>query len=138
MKGKKLSHKERLEKLESDSAERRKVFKELQDHVAQGLSVESFPELSVTSIREYFKRYPEEFDQDELEKSLRKGRVWWESIGTAQANGSCLGNSRTWYYNMVNRYGWHEKAQIETEHKGNLNVNIVSYSSRKASPDTPA
>lgn len=136
MKGKKLSYKERKEKLESDAGERRKLFKQLQDHVAQGLSVESFPEVTKNTLKSYFERYPNEFCMEELELSLLKGRVAWEEIGYRQANGQCLGNSRTWYYNMMNRYGWTEKAQVETEHKGSVNVNIVSYATRKPSVDT--
>jgi|SRR5215207_1415375 len=132
MKGKKLTVKERQEKLEASKIERRKIFKELCDHVSKGLSMECFGPLSVVSIREYLKTYKEEFVQEDLDNAIRQGRDWWENIGRSQANGSCLGNSRTWYYNMANRYGWREKLDIEAEHKGQVNINVVSYASQKA------
>jgi hypothetical protein len=83
------------------------------------------------SIRLYLKTYPEEFIQEELDNSLREGKIYWEDIGSRQANGNCLGNSRTWFYNMANRYGWKERLDIEAEHKGTVNVNVVSYASQR-------
>lgn len=132
MKGKKLTYKERIAKLESDAAERRRIFKELCDHVAQGLSLESFGPLSTTSIKTYMNLYKDEFIQEELDNAMRNGRDWWETIGKRQASGDCLGNSRTWFYNMANRFGWREKLDIEAEHKGSVNINVVNYSSKKA------
>lgn len=136
MKGKKVSHIERKAKVEQDSIERKKVFKELLAHIEAGYSLDSFPCLSANSVRGYFERYPDEFVREEYEASLRKGRVFWEDIGKRQANGQCLGNSRTWFYNMANRFGWREKIEVEAEHKGSLNVNVVSYATRKASQDS--
>lgn len=135
MKGKKITLKERLAKLEVDKTERRKIFKELCDHVAQGLSLECFAPISANTIRSYMKTYPEEFCEEELDNAFRQGRIWWEGIGRRQASGDCLGNSRTWFYNMANRYGWREKLEVEAEHKGQLSINVVSYASRKASVD---
>jgi|SRR5690242_4253688 len=132
MKGKKLTVRERKEKLEACKTERRKTFKELCDHVSQGLSLECFGPLGPDSIRKYLKTYPEEFVQEELDNAMRNGRDWWEKIGRSQANGSCLGNSRTWYYNMANRYGWREKLEVEAEHKGQVSVNVVSYATQKS------
>lgn len=133
MKGKKLTYKERVVKLESDSNERRRVFKALLDHVGRGFSLESFSELSPNSIKKYLNMYKEEFDGEELEEAQRKGREAWEDIGQRQANGQCLGNSRTWFYNMSNRFGWRDKIDIAAEHKGNIAVNIVSYATSKPS-----
>lgn len=136
MKGKKLSSKERIEKLEQDKSERLKIFKELCNHVAQGYSLDCFGPLSITSIRKYLNLYKEEFVQEELDNAMRQGKIFWEGIGRRQANGECLGNSRSWYYNMANRYGWREKIDIEAEHKGQVNVSIVSYATKKQSTDT--
>lgn len=136
MKGKKLSTKERIAKLEQNKIERRKIFKELCEHVAAGYSLDCFGPLSIVSIKGYIKTFPEEFIQEELDDALRKGKVFWEDIGRRQARGDCLGNSRTWYYNMANRYGWREKLEVEAEHKGQVNVNVISYASRKASSDS--
>jgi hypothetical protein len=127
-----MTTKERLAKLEHDKNERRKIFKELCAHLAEGMSLESFSLLSANSIRAYLKSYPEEFIQEELDDSLRQGRDWWERIGKSQASGQCLGNSRTWFYNMANRYGWREKIEVEAEHKGQVSINVVSYATEKA------
>ncbi len=136
MKGKKLTYKERVSKLESDSIERRRVFKLLLDHVARGYSIESFSELSPNSIKSYLNLFKEEFVQEELEEAQRLGRQAWEDIGYKQANGQCLGNSRTWFYNMSNRYGWRDKIEVEAEHKGQVSVNVISYATSKPSTDT--
>lgn len=136
MKGKKVSLTERQGKLEADSIERKKVFKELLTHIESGYSLESFPQLSPNTIRGYLAKYKDEFIQEELDAALRKARGYWEDIGKRQANGQCLGNSRTWFYNMANRFGWREKIEVEAEHKGSINVNVVSYATRKASQDT--
>ena len=133
MKGRKLTVKERAAAIEAKADERRKIFKELCSHVAGGYSVASFPELSETSIRDYLNRFKDEFIQEELDLALRRGRVMWEGIGKRQADGQCLGNSRSWYYNMANRYGWREKIDIEAEHKGSIEVQVVSYASKKRS-----
>lgn len=136
MKGKKLSHKERIAKLESDKNERRKVFNELLAHVRNGFSLDCFGPLSDQSIRNYLKAYPDEFVGEDLQNAMRLGKEYWEGLGRSQSNGSCLGNSRSWYYNMANRYGWREKLEVEAEHKGSVSINVVSYASKKTLNDT--
>lgn len=137
MKGKKLSAKEKRELLTSSKVERAKTFKELLAHLRAGFSLDCFPALSDVSIRTYLKTYPEEFVEEEFVQALRDGKLMWEGIGHRQAQGTCLGNSRSWYYNMANRYGWREKVDLQAEHSGTVNVNVVSYASNKRSTDTP-
>lgn len=132
MKGKKLTLKEREEKLEADKNERRKLCKAFCEHLAEGLSKESFSDVHYQTIERYMKLYPEEFPQEEIQLAAVKGREYWERIGKRQANGECLGNSRTWFYNMANRFGWREKIEVEAEHKGQVNVNVISYATQKA------
>jgi hypothetical protein len=132
MKGKKITVKERLALLEKNAAERRKLCKSLCSHLEKGLSMDCFPEVHYQTIERYIKSFPEEFPREEIELALVKGKHWWEEIGRLQSNGNCIGNSRSWYYNMVNRFGWHEKAHIESEHKGSVNVSVVSYASANA------
>lgn len=136
MKGKKMSVKERQAKLERDAVERRKIFKELCDHVRKGYSLDCFGPLSDTSIKTYLKAYKEEFVQEELDNAMREAKTYWEDIGRRQADGQCLGNSRSWFYNMANRFGWREKLDVEAEHKGQVNVNVVSYASKRAREDS--
>ena len=132
---KKVSGKERRALGERSKEEREKIFGELCKHLEMGLSLECFGLLSDTSIRNWCKKYPEEFIEEELQDAMRKGREGWEMIGRKQSTGECLGNSRSWFYNMANRYGWREKIDLEAEHKGSVNVNVVSYASTKARTD---
>lgn len=133
MKGRKLSATERRKKGEKDAIERRAIFKELLEHIRGGYSLDCFSVLSDVTIRSWLELYKEEFVREELDNAMRQGKQGWENIGRKQANGDCLGNSRSWYYNMSNRYGWRDKVDIEAEHKGNLQVNVVSYASSKVS-----
>lgn len=137
MRGRKLSSKELLAQLHNEPSVRRKVFKDLLDHLTIGYSIDCFADLSDMTIKEFTKKYPEEFIEEEIIRALRKGKGNWEDIGYQQARGTCLGNSRSWFYNMANRYNWSDKAQIETEHKGAVNVNIVNYSKPKPSTTQP-
>lgn len=135
MKGKKLSHAEFVAKLDRESTERKKLFKQLCDHVATGYSVDSFYLVGDTTIDRFFKTYPEDFVREDFELAKRKGKANWESIGYRQSTGECLGNSRSWYYNMANRYGWKEKLDVEAEHKGNVNVSVINYATSKQPSD---
>lgn len=134
-KGKKLTSLERRALLDSSPSERRACFKRLLNHVRQGYSLDCFSDLSLNSILEFLKSYPLEFPAGELEDAKRDGKQGWEAIGRRQSDGTCLGNSRSWYYNMSNRFGWRDKIDVEAEHKGSVNVNVVNYASKKSSPD---
>lgn len=131
--GKKMTFKERMSKLHACKSTREKTFKDLIAHIKRGYSLDCFGPISQATIENFCKTYPEEFCEEELVEAMRGAKEHWEDIGHKQATGSCLGNSRSWYYNMVNRYGWHEKAQVATEHKGAVSVNVVSYATKKAS-----
>jgi len=128
-----MTLKERREKFEQDAGYRREIFVLLLKHVERGYSLDCFEYAALETIKKYLSVYKEEWCQEELEEAKRKGKIAWESIGYRQANGECLGNSRSWYYNMANRYGWREKIDIEAEHKGQVSVNIVSYASQSGS-----
>jgi hypothetical protein len=131
VKGRKVTDKEQKAKLRDSADERRRVFKELCTHVKAGYSMDCFILLSDVAIRTYLKDFPDEFVEEELVKAMREGKVYWEGIGMQQAIGTCLGNSRSWYYNMANRYGWSEKAQIESKNSHEVQVNIVNYATKK-------
>ena len=136
-KSKQLSAREKRERLEKDVEYRKELFRKLQDHVAQGFSVSSFEHLSEDSIKKYCEIFPDEFRRDDLEESMRKSKTFWEGIGLAQAQGKCLGNSRSWIYNMANRFGWRERQEIEAKHDAQVQVSIVDYASTKPLTDTP-
>lgn len=127
---KKMTSAELKAKLEADKQFRKKIFEELCEHLKRGFSLDCFPALSDNSILEYTKTYPLEFPKEDLVDAQRAGKEGWEDIGRRQALGSCLGNSRSWYYNMANRYGWKDKLDIDADHKGQVQVEIVNYGSR--------
>ena len=137
MRRKELTTKEKRALFNTDERIRADVFKELMVHLQQGFSVDSFETLSAFEIEKYLTMYPQEFLRDELESSMRAGKGNWESIGRRQADGSCLGNSRSWFYNMANRYGWRDKIDLEAEHSGAVSVNIVNYARTPDSTDAP-
>ena len=120
-----MQYKEKLEKLSSSAEERKKCFKELLKHIENGFSMDCFEMLSEVTIYEFMKKYPSEFCEGELQEAMRKGKLGWERLGRRQSDGTCLGNSRAWYYNMVNRYGWRERQEIKAEHAGQVQVNVV-------------
>lgn len=132
MQGRKLTTYEKSLKFAEEAGYRREIFQLLLKHVEKGFSLDSFEHASDDSIRKYLKLYKEEWNEEELRQAQRKGKGLWEDIGFRQANGQCIGNSRSWYYNMANRYGWREKLDIEAEHKGQVQVNIVSYATQRA------
>ena len=137
MRGQRLSCKERLKRLEDSQAERVKLMRALCDHLERGLSLDCFGFIGKSSLKRLLDTFTEDFSKEELEVASQKGRETWELIGYKQATGQCLGNSRSWYYNMANRYGWRERIDIEAEHKGNVIVEVVNYARPKLSTHTP-
>lgn len=133
MKGKKLEYKEKIARLRENAEERKKMFKQLCQHVAKGYSKDCFTEMSLRHIEEFFEKYPLEFDMEEYNMAKQEGKQYWETLGRRQADGTCLGNSRTWFYNMAMRYGWTDRVEVKAEHKGAVAVNIVNY----GTPCTP-
>jgi len=131
--GKKESAKERIERYNTDPGARKRLCAELCKHLEQGYSVESFSGVSTRILKTYLELYKDEFPREDIEEAMQVGRDTWEQIGKRQANGQCLGNSRSWYLNMSNRYNWTDKQQIEVDGKQAVSVSIVNYSSAKPS-----
>jgi hypothetical protein len=132
MKRDKPSPAQRKSALTNDQGLRRQLFARLLKHVECGYSLDCFQELSIESINTFLKEFPEEFCRESLDQSLRGGKRYWEDIGVRQADGKCLGNSRSWVYNMMNRFGWTDKAKVETETKGAITVSVVNYGTHNA------
>lgn len=128
MRGKKATNKELKERLDSNDAYRNQVLQRLLQHLNDGYSVESFPDLSPDQVELAIDNplWPD-WTQEALNQAKRVGMAMWERLGHAQASGKNLGNSRTWFYNMSHRYGWREKYEAAVEHKGAVAVNIVQY-----------
>lgn len=130
MRGKKLGASEEIALLKTDKKFRREVFKDLLRHIRAGYSAECFATVPFSMIQSLLTEYPEEWCETELEKATRDAKAGWEAIGRKQAEGTCLGNSRSWYYNMSNRYGWSERQDIKSEQSGSVQVNVVSYTAQ--------
>ncbi len=126
-KGKKTSNADRIAKMKESATERRAVFKELQKHVEGGYSLDCFAPIDEKGIYEMMESFPIEWNKAELNESIRKAKGFWEDIGKRQASGHCIGNSRSWFYNMANRYGWSERSKVEQDVKGSVTVSIVKY-----------
>jgi hypothetical protein len=121
------TYRERRNALEDDEQYRTWIHKKLLAHLREGLSAQCFGIIDKTTMAEAIKNHPESFDLREIEHAIDEGQAMWEKLGHAQANGKNLGNSRTWYYNMSNRYGWSERSKQEIDSKQAVTVSVVSY-----------
>lgn len=117
----------------SDAKLRKELFLSLCEHLSQGLSIQCFSKVAPRFLKEVMTKFPEDFPQDVIELAITDGQDWWENLGKDQSNGKNPGNSRTWYYNMSNRYGWCDKVDLKAKHEGSLNVSIVNYSKPSSS-----
>ena len=78
----------------------------------------------------YCAKYPNEFPTDMIEQARRERMLFWERIGIEGTTGKIQGyNSRSWEFNMKNRFRWSEK--IELESRGNV-VTSISFVERKS------
>jgi hypothetical protein len=103
------------------------------EHLAQGLSKQSFVDCCYTTIEDRIKKQPDVFQSEkrEIEKSLRSSRKFWEEIGKNNivnkeemsrdhdGNVTVLKtslNSAAWIFNMKNRFKdeWRDSHAIET------------------------
>jgi hypothetical protein len=137
VKGRKLTAKEQSQVLKDNPQARVRVFKQLLQHLRAGYSIECFGPLSEITIKKYLATYPEEFIGEDMVQAMRDGQLGWETIGRKQSDGSCMGNSRSWFYNMAHRYGWTDKIDVRATHEGNMQVNIVNYSSKTNKASKP-
>lgn len=110
----------------------------LEDHMASGLSLESFGGVvgvCEDTVHEWCKKHAD------FSESKRKGvaasRVFWEKLGvdhivnrtdsirnpdgSTQSKSRSL-NSSAWIFNMKNRFGWRDKKDIELD--GDLDFNL--------------
>lgn len=121
------TYKERREALKDDEQFRAWIHNKLLQHLREGFSFESLGILANSTMKEAIKNYPESFDLEEIENAMNEGQDMWERLGHAQSNGKNLGNSRTWFYNMANRYGWSERSKVDIDAKQQVQVQVISY-----------
>jgi hypothetical protein len=105
------------------------LAKKLLRHLEDGYSMDCFYFVSRAYLRSLFEQFPEDFPAEDIERARLKGQLMWEDIGKRQSEGTCLGNSRSWYYNMSNRFGWTDKQKIDHDIQGKVSVSVVSYAS---------
>jgi hypothetical protein len=130
---KEMSFDERQALFHSTSSYRKEVFDGLLKHLRDGFSVDCYSKCSVRLIEESIKKYPLEFRQEAIDEAMADGKAGWEALGKAQANGTCMGNSRTWFYNMAHRYKWSDRQTVDSNVSGSVSVNVVNYSRPKPS-----
>ena len=130
-KGKKTTMQDRVARAAADQSYRRGLCAELCRHLASGYSVKSFCGTTPGHISRLRAEYPDDFPEDEIELAIACGQDSWEKIGRRQAEGSCLGNSKSWIYNMSNRYGWRERTDVSADVRQAVSVSIVDYSTKK-------
>lgn len=112
------------------------------EHLAQGLSKQSFVDCCYTTIEDRIKKQPEVFqtEKKEIEKSLRLSRKFWEEIGknnivnkeemTRDQDGNVTVlktslNSAAWIFNMKNRFKDEWKDKHENEFSGTIGTVIM-------------
>ncbi len=133
---KRIGSAEIRKKLENSREYREELFERLLSHIREGYSIDCFSELSTATIESLCASFPCEFIKEELVRAQREGKIGWEKIGRRQATGECLGNSRSWYYNMAHRYGWSDRVDTRVEHSGSVAVEVVSYARNVKPLDT--
>jgi hypothetical protein len=112
------------------------------EHLAKGLSKQSFVDCCYTTIEDRIKKQPDVFQSEkkEIEKSLRLSRKYWEQVGldnivskeemTRDSEGNVIVkktslNAAAWIFNMKNRFKeeWRDKQEIDAS-PSNLTVTI--------------
>ena len=99
-------------------------------HISSGYRDKSFTVCDMDTFTNYCNKYPNDFPTDMIERARRERMLFWERIGIEGTTGKIQGyNSRSWEFNMKNRFRWSEK--IELESRGNI-VTSISFVERKS------
>jgi len=99
------------------------------NHVKTGYSDKSFIVCDMDTFNSYCKKYPNDFPTDIVEQARRERLLYWEKLGIEGTEGKIKNyNSRSWEFNMKNRFKWSEK--IEVENKGSV-VTSISFIEKK-------
>jgi len=100
---------------------RKAACKSFCKHIAQGYSIDSWPEASDDTIRTYIDRYPEDFDPEMISKAKRECLLFWEKQGILGMQGKIpFFSAGSWIFNMKNRAGWRDK--VDHDHGGKVEL----------------
>ena len=107
--------------------ERKKVFKELCEHLEGGFSFAAFPYLAFDTIKSYCKRFPSDFESEKLQEAINKGRLFWEKLGTNGTSGKIDGfRDKTYQFIMMNKYNMSINQKSDVKVKAEVNVAELS------------
>lgn len=97
----------------STPAERQNAYQLYCIHLAAGYMGTSFYDPCVEeTVQNLMKRYPDEFNVEQLRIARAKGRMFWEDVGNKGTIGKIKGfNAHSWKYNMANRLGWKDRSE---------------------------
>jgi hypothetical protein len=110
---------------------------ELVRHMEMGYSFESFAG-RIGVHRDTLYAWAEahvEFS-DAKKVGTEKSRYFWEGLGLRAAAGVSKINPAVWIFAMKNRFGWRDRIETETEHKGGIEVVVKDWRSKKADAES--
>ena len=108
------------------------MFGELLSHISKGFSRQSFGKLTSSGRNSLLDRVVG--GKERIELAENGGQLIWESIGLAQARGTCIGNSNAWRFAMSARYGWSDRVRVDTTTAQSINVQVVHYNKPAPAP----
>lgn len=98
------------------------------DHMTQGFSYETFPAVigvAKQTIYNWEAAHPEFLDAKNT--AMVQCRLFWEGLGIKLATGAIQGNAAIWIFNMINRFKWAQKAEIDVNHSHIQRPTITSH-----------
>jgi len=107
------------------------------EHCMSGLSKEAFRECSYRNFLQLQEEYPEDFDQQKLDRAEREYAYFWQKMGIEGMMGNIRNfNSSVWQWNMANRFGWRPVVdQQQTNQAINIEINYDNIKSIGVSPE---
>ena len=116
------------EKFKTDES-RRKLFKDLIEHLESGLSHHTFVPCDWETVERYVLLYPQVFEAQTILEARRRGHAWWEKLGATGAAGKIPHfNATAWLFNLKNKYPdvWKDKTEVDqTLHHDPIEIQIV-------------
>lgn len=86
-------------------------------HIASGLSQQSFDLSDWDTVERYCKDFPEDFPAEKIAAAFRAQRAMWERLGMQGAKGEVANfNATAWIFNMKNRFRAEWNDTIKSDH----------------------